>query len=67
MRARAFRESALTVAVAALAMFALPSLIGTYTPTVLAIYAMLGLSLGLVWGFGGILCFGQAAFFGLGA
>ena len=67
MRARAFRESALTVAVAALAMFALPSLIGTYTPTVLAIYAMLGLSLGLVWGYGGILCFGQAAFFGLGA
>jgi branched-chain amino acid transport system permease protein len=31
------------------------------------IYGMLGLSLGLIWGFGGILCFGQAAFFGLGA
>jgi ABC-type branched-subunit amino acid transport system permease subunit len=29
--------------------------------------AMLALSLGLVWGFGGILCFGQSAFFGLGA
>ena len=27
---------------------------------------MLALSLALVWGFGGILCFGQAAFFGLG-
>ena len=67
MRTRVFGESALTIAVAALAMFALPPLIGAYTPTVLAIYAMLGLSLGLVWGFGGILCFGQAAFFGLGA
>lgn len=29
--------------------------------------ALLGLSLGLVWGYGGILCFGQTAFFGLGA
>ena len=46
---------------------ALPMVIGTFTLTVLAIYGMLGLSLGLIWGFGGILCFGQAAFFGLGA
>ena len=29
--------------------------------------AMLALSLALVWGYGGILCFGQTAFFGLGA
>lgn len=29
--------------------------------------AVLALSLGLVWGYGGILCFGQTAFFGLGA
>lgn len=29
--------------------------------------AILGLSLALVWGYGGILCFGQTAFFGLGA
>lgn len=29
--------------------------------------ALFALSLALVWGFGGILCFGQAAFFGLGA
>lgn len=29
--------------------------------------ALLSLSLGLVWGFGGILCFGQTAFFGVGA
>lgn len=35
--------------------------------TVYFIMAILALSLGLVWGYGGILCFGQAAFFGLGA
>lgn len=34
--------------------------------TVFASMAVLALSLGLVWGFGGILCFGQTAFFGLG-
>ena len=28
---------------------------------------VLALSLGLVWGYGGILCFGQTAFFGVGA
>ncbi|WP_341702245.1 branched-chain amino acid ABC transporter permease [Ferrovibrio sp.] len=31
------------------------------------VYAILALSLGFIWGYGGILCFGQAAFFGLGA
>ena len=35
--------------------------------TVYMIMAVLALSLALVWGFGGILCFGQSAFFGLGA
>lgn len=30
-------------------------------------YAILALSLGLIWGYGGILCFGQTAFFGIGA
>lgn len=34
--------------------------------TVFVSMAVLALSLALVWGFGGILCFGQAAFFGLG-
>jgi ABC-type branched-subunit amino acid transport system permease subunit len=34
---------------------------------VYAIMAILALSLGFIWGYGGILCFGQAAFFGLGA
>jgi ABC-type branched-subunit amino acid transport system permease subunit len=31
------------------------------------ILAVLALSLGLIWGYGGILCFGQSAFFGIGA
>ena len=35
--------------------------------TVYVIMAILALSLALIWGFGGILCFGQSAFFGLGA
>lgn len=48
-------------------MFMLPFVLETYTLTLLVVYGMLGLSLGLIWGFGGILCFGQAAFFGLGA
>ena len=34
--------------------------------TVIAL-AVLALSLALIWGYGGILCFGQVAFFGLGA
>ena len=33
---------------------------------VFASFAVLALSLALIWGFAGILCFGQAAFFGLG-
>ncbi len=35
--------------------------------TVFAAMSILALSLGVVWGYGGILCFGQSAFFGLGA
>ena len=57
--------AALIFAVALLLI--MPMIISTYTLTVLVIYGMLGLSLGLIWGYGGILCFGQAAFFGLGA
>ncbi len=61
-------RSALTVLVIAAILFIVaPAVIETYTLTVLIIYGMLALSLGLIWGFGGILCFGQAAFFGLGA
>jgi urea transport system permease protein len=35
--------------------------------TVYIIMAILALSLALIWGYGGILCFGQSALFGLGA
>ena len=35
--------------------------------TVFVSLSVLALSLGLIWGFGGILCFGQTAFFGVGA
>jgi branched-chain amino acid transport system permease protein len=35
--------------------------------TLYAIMAILALSLAFIWGFGGILCFGHSAFFGLGA
>ena len=48
----------------------LPSVIDDYTLIEVTIYlvmSILAVSLGFIWGFGGILCFGQAAFFGLGA
>ena len=44
-----------------------PLMVQPYTLAQLCIFAILALSLGLIWGFGGILCFGQGAFFGLGA
>ena len=51
----------------ALALAALPLLADTYNLTIFAIFALLALSLGFIWGYGGILCFGQAASFGGGA
>ena len=50
-------------------LFGLPLVVETFTlvdVTVFVILSILALSLALVWGFGGILCFGQSAFFGLG-
>ncbi|MCR9127177.1 MAG: branched-chain amino acid ABC transporter permease [Rhodobacteraceae bacterium] len=51
-------------------MFIAPQVLQLFTiinlTTAIAL-AVLALSLALVWGFGGILCFGQVAFFGLGA
>jgi ABC-type branched-subunit amino acid transport system permease subunit len=35
--------------------------------TLYAVLGILALSLAFIWGYGGILCFGQSAFFGLGA
>ena len=63
MARRDWLLAALAVALLALA----PLGLNTNTLTILLIYGLLALSLGLVWGFGGILCFGQAAFYGLGA
>ena len=55
---------------AALALLvALPAWAELFTvinATIWVATALLALSLGLVWGFGGILCLGQTAFFGLG-
>ncbi len=61
------KQTALAVLAGIIAMLVLPFFLDTFTLTVLVIYGMLGLSLGLIWGYGGILCFGQGAFFGLGA
>lgn len=50
-------------------MIGLPKTVELYsviTATIFASMAILALSLGLVWGYAGILCFGQAAFFGIG-
>src|ERR1044071_2502517 len=51
----------------AVLLAALPLVRETNTPTLLAIWALFALSLGLMWGFAGILSFGHAAYFGLGA
>jgi urea transport system permease protein len=61
-----WRAVFIIAAVGLIAMFALPLALDYYTLTVLAAFAILALSLGFVWGYGGILCFGQAAFYGLG-
>jgi branched-chain amino acid transport system permease protein len=45
----------------------LPAFVNTNTPALLLIWALFALSLGLMWGFAGILSFGHAAYFGLGA
>ncbi|WP_234731824.1 branched-chain amino acid ABC transporter permease [Acidocella facilis] len=51
-------------------LFAVPqivSLFGIVQMTVFVAMAMYALSQGFLWGFGGIMCFGQASFLGLGA
>jgi branched-chain amino acid transport system permease protein len=45
----------------------LPLVTDTHTPTVLLIWALFALSLGMMWGYAGLLSFGHAAYFGLGA
>ena len=56
-------------AVAVVIVSALPTVLSLFQIvqlTVFMIYSLLALSLDLIWGFGGILSFGQAAFFGVG-
>src|ERR1700746_2036588 len=53
-------------AVAALLVL-LPLAHETNTPTLLAIWSLFALSLALMWGYAGIISFGHAAYFGLGA
>jgi branched-chain amino acid transport system permease protein len=64
------RASLIAVGVFGLALLiGLPLAVETFTlvdVTVFVILSILALSLALVWGMGGILCFGQSAFFGLG-
>ncbi len=50
-------------------LFAVPQsldLFAVISLTTAVSLAILALSLGLIWGYGGILCFGQTAFFGIG-
>jgi branched-chain amino acid transport system permease protein len=66
---RTLIEIALACALAAVAAVGLPSILELFeliNATVFVSMALLALSLGLIWGYGGILCFGQTAFFGLG-
>ena len=59
------------IGIAVFALLALaPLLGGAYALaqlTLYVIYGMLAMSLALIWGRAGLLCFGQAMFFGIGA
>jgi len=68
--AQSWMSAALVLAIGVALMFGLPGVMDDYTllqGTIYAVMALLGVSLGFIWGFGGILCFGQAAFFGIGS
>ncbi len=68
-----FRSNAALVAVGVVGivlLIGLPFALDLYTllqVTLYVIFAVLALSLAFIWGYGGILCFGHSAFFGLGA
>lgn len=68
--AASWKSAALCIAIGVLMLIFLPYLVDDFTLMQLTVYlvmSILAVSLGFIWGFGGILCFGQAAFFGLGA
>ena len=52
---------------ASAALVLLPLVSETNTPTLLLIWALFALSLGMMWGYAGLLSFGHSAYFGLGA
>ncbi len=65
-----WKSAALCIAIGVLLLVFLPQVVDDFTLMQLTVYlvmSILAVSLGFIWGFGGILCFGQAAFFGLGA
>src|SRR5207237_9061240 len=60
----------LTIVVMLVIALGVPQLVDQFELLQLTVFGamcILALSLGFVWGYGGILCFGQSAFFGLGA
>lgn len=60
----------IAVLLAVIAAAMLPSYVDLFDLmqlTLFAAMAVLSLSLAFIWGYGGILCFGQTAFFGIGA
>lgn len=68
--ASSWASAALVMAIGIALLFGLPGRLDDYDliqVTIYAVMSILGVSLAFIWGFGGILCFGQAAFFGLGA
>lgn len=68
--AQSWVSAALVLAIGTGLMLGLPSVMDEYEllqGTIYAVMALLAVSLAFIWGFGGILCFGQAAFFGLGS
>lgn len=67
---RALLPSGIAILVGITAVLVLPRVVELYTLINVTIYlsmAIFALSMAFIWGHGGILCFGQAAFFGLGA
>jgi ABC-type branched-subunit amino acid transport system permease subunit len=68
--AKSWASAAISLVIGIAALVGLPHVLDEYTlmqATVYAVMSILAVSLGFIWGFAGILCFGQAAFFGLGA
>ncbi len=68
--AKSWVSAALSLTIGIALLLGLPGVMDEYTliqVTIYAVMAILAVSLAFIWGYGGILCFGQAAFFGLGS